>query len=105
MAPHTASTAGPEDPIATLDPLAKQVLALIQAKSPVPLQMESNLNEIGIDSLAMAEVLFEIETRFQIRADETVLELQTVDEVVQYVRTRLDRKNSDESNSPPNNPR
>lgn len=104
MAPHTASTtAGPEEAIATLDSVATQVLALVQSKSHVPVQMDSSLNEIGIDSLAMAEILFEIETRFQIRADESVLDLQNVGEVVQYVRDRLDR-NTDQA-APPNNPR
>jgi acyl carrier protein len=104
MAPHTASTtAGPEEAIATLDSVATQVLAMVQAKSHVPVQMDSSLNEIGIDSLAMAEVLFEIETRFQIRADESVLDLQNVGEVVQYVRDRLNH--SSDQNSPPNNPR
>jgi acyl carrier protein len=43
---------------------------------------------IGIDSVAMAELTFELEKRFSIKIDDDILDVDTVDELVQYVVVR-----------------
>ena len=40
---------------------------------------------IGIDSVAMAELTFELEKRFAIKIDDDILDVDSVDELVQYV--------------------
>jgi acyl carrier protein len=47
-----------------------------------------SLAMIGIDSVAMAELTFELEKRFSIKIDDDILDVDTVDELVQYVVVR-----------------
>ena len=47
-----------------------------------------SLAMIGIDSVAMAELTFELEKRFSIKIDDDILDVDTVDELVQYVVAR-----------------
>jgi len=43
---------------------------------------------IGIDSVGMAELTFELEKRFAIRVDDDVLDVETVADLASYVRER-----------------
>lgn len=47
-----------------------------------------SLAMIGIDSVGMAELTFELEKRFSIRVDDDVLDVETVSDLAQYVRNR-----------------
>jgi acyl carrier protein len=47
-----------------------------------------SLSMIGVDSVAMAELTFELEKRFSIKIDDDILDVDTVDELVQYVVDR-----------------
>ena len=47
-----------------------------------------SLSLIGIDSVAMAELTFELEKRFSIRIDDDILDIDTVDELISYVVAR-----------------
>lgn len=47
-----------------------------------------SLAMIGIDSVAMAELTFELEKKFAIKIDDDILDVDTVDELVQYVMDR-----------------
>jgi acyl carrier protein len=47
-----------------------------------------SLSLIGIDSVAMAELTFELEKRFAIRIDDDILDIDTVDELISYVVAR-----------------
>ena len=49
---------------------------------------DDSLAMIGIDSVAMAELTFELEKRFSIKIDDDILDVETVDELVQYVIAR-----------------
>ncbi len=51
-------------------------------------QGKDSLAMIGIDSVAMAELTFELEKRFSIKIDDDILDVDSVDELVQYVVTR-----------------
>ena len=48
-------------------------------------QGNDSLSMIGIDSVAMAELTFELEKRFAIKIDDDILDVDSVDELVQYV--------------------
>ena len=47
-----------------------------------------SLSSLGIDSLRMAQLATELETRFGFRVDEELLDVGTVKELVEYVRSR-----------------
>lgn len=47
-----------------------------------------SLAMIGIDSVAMAELTFELEKRFSIKIDDDILDVDTVDDLIQYVMVR-----------------
>ena len=51
-------------------------------------QGNDSLAMIGIDSVAMAELTFELEKRFAIKIDDDILDVDSVDELVQYVIAR-----------------
>jgi acyl carrier protein len=51
-------------------------------------QGKDSLALIGIDSVAMAELTFELEKRFAIKIDDDILDVDSVDELVQYVIAR-----------------
>ena len=51
-------------------------------------QGNDSLAMIGIDSVAMAELTFELEKRFSIKIDDDILDVDSVDELVQYVVAR-----------------
>ena len=46
------------------------------------------LDSLGVDSLRMAELATELERRFGFRVDEEVLDVETVEALAEYVRSR-----------------
>jgi len=46
---------------------------------------------LGMDSLRMAELATELEVRFGFRIDEELLDVETVKELVEYVRSRAEK--------------
>lgn len=47
-----------------------------------------SLGSLGIDSLRMAQLATELERRFEFRVDEELLDIDTVEELAEYVRSR-----------------
>lgn len=75
------------------------VLDLIRKKLPpgkTELKMEDRLEDLGIDSLSTVELIFELEEKFNIQipynANDTEPEFQTVSEVVDAIKTLVDKK-------------
>ncbi|MCC6509569.1 MAG: acyl carrier protein [Pirellulaceae bacterium] len=52
-------------------------------------QLSDSLILVGVDSVGMAELTFDIEKRFGIRVDDEVLEVDTVQDLANYIRQRL----------------
>ena len=50
-----------------------------------------SLGSLGIDSLRMAQLATELERRFDFRVDEELLDVETVKELAEYVRTRAEK--------------
>ncbi len=50
--------------------------------------IQDSLALIGVDSVGMAELTFDIEKQFSIQVDDSVLDVETVAELVEYVRAR-----------------
>jgi len=51
-------------------------------------EMDEPLALVGIDSVGMAEMTLELEKRYDIRVDETIFDVDTVADLVSYVRER-----------------
>jgi acyl carrier protein len=60
-------------------------LAKIVGSKP---DLEDSLAMIGIDSVAMAELTFDLEKRFAIKIDDEILDVETVRQLVQYLHQR-----------------
>jgi acyl carrier protein len=65
--------------------VAEKVRAIVASKAGAPVTADSTFDSLGLDSLAMAEVIFEIETAFKIRADERLLNLNKISQVIDFV--------------------
>jgi acyl carrier protein len=50
--------------------------------------LEDSLAMIGIDSVAMAEMTFELEKRFGIKIDDEILDVESVRQLVEYLHSR-----------------
>jgi acyl carrier protein len=52
-------------------------------------ELTDSLIFLGIDSVGMAELTFDIEQRFKISVDDTLLNVETVQDLADYIRERL----------------
>jgi len=72
------------------DAVAAKVIATLASVKRVPadkISLETNLQEMGIDSLDVFTLIFELENAFQISIpDEEVRSIRTVNDVVEGVR-------------------
>lgn len=62
-----------------------EYLKKICGGSPQP---SDSLAMIGVDSVAMAELTFELEKKFSITIDDDILDVETISELTQYVLQR-----------------
>ncbi|MCU0721103.1 MAG: acyl carrier protein [Pirellula sp.] len=69
-----------------LSQVAKQEATEGQIIRPSP---DDSLALIGVDSVAMAELTFELEKRFSIQIDDDVLDVDTIRELTHYVISRM----------------
>lgn len=53
---------------------------------------EAQLGELGIDSLAMLEIMFKVEDRFQLKIKDDIPALVTLKDVVAYIDSLLARQ-------------
>lgn len=69
----------------TAESITNKVREIVAAKAAAPVSAESTFDSLGLDSLAMAEMVFEIESAFRIHADERLLDMRSIGEVIAYV--------------------
>ena len=79
--------------------ITADVLALIQKKLPAEkpaLSMGDRLKDLGIDSLSVVELIFELEEKFNIQipynANDSSPEFETVGEVVDAIKNVVSKK-------------
>ena len=51
-------------------------------------KLADSLTMLGVDSVGMAELTFDIEKQFGIRVDDSVLDVETVQDLATYIRER-----------------
>jgi acyl carrier protein len=75
------------------DPVAEKVIATLASVKRVPaenIKLETNLQEMGIDSLDVFTLLFELENAFKISIpDDDVRSIKTVNDVVVGIKKIL----------------
>ena len=72
-----------------MNSVEERILEIVRSKTDRPPTSMDTLDDLGIDSLAMAELIYEIETHFGIKSDDDLLELTTIRELCQYVNERM----------------
>ena len=68
------------------------ILEALRAKVGGQARLADELTSLSIDSPAMAELALEIEQRLKVRLDEGVLEQRTVQDIVTYVKTLIEKQ-------------
>ncbi len=53
--------------------------------------LEDSLAMLGVDSVSMAELTYEIEKRYGIIVDDSMMYVDTVENLLDYIRVRLDQ--------------
>ncbi len=71
-----------------MDAIEQEVLTKLRKLVEVEPKPSDSLALIGLDSVAMAELTFELEKSFKIRFDEDIVDVETVSELVEYVRQK-----------------
>lgn len=80
------------------DDISRGVMAIIAKKIGKPeheLMLDDRLDEIGLDSFAAVEMIFDLEEKFDIQipynANDTRMEFETVGEVIAAIRQHIGR--------------
>jgi acyl carrier protein len=75
------------------DPVAEKVIAALAQVKRIPAEkitLETNLQEMGIDSLDVFTLLFELENAFKISIpDDDVRSIKTVNDIVEGIKKLL----------------
>ncbi|MFM8570651.1 MAG: acyl carrier protein [Pirellula sp.] len=72
----------------TIEETQAQVLDYLAKTVGSRPDLDDSLAMIGIDSVAMAEMTFELEKRFSIKIDDEILDVESVRQLVQYLHRR-----------------
>lgn len=71
-----------------MNSIEAKILEIVAAKTERTPTVADTLDSLGIDSLAMAELIYEVESHFEIESDDDLLDLSTLQELCQYVIER-----------------
>ena len=74
-----------------MNPLETELVQALGEELARDVHLTDSLGSLGLDSLRMAQLATELEKRFGFRADEELLDVETVEELVEYVRSRSSR--------------
>jgi acyl carrier protein len=75
-----------------MDEIRDTLAELLRTKTGQSPSGDDSLAALKIDSLAMAEITMEIERAFDIKVDEEILDVVTVNDLVTYVYERMQSK-------------
>ena len=78
-------------PVDTIESVLLEKLAALFGGQP---KLDDSLRLLGVDSVGMAELTFDIEKQFGIQVDDSVLDVDTVEELAAYIRQRQQQPGS-----------
>ncbi|WP_334190452.1 acyl carrier protein [Noviherbaspirillum sp.] len=73
----------------------KQILVSKYQLAPEKLTPDARLEELGVDSLGVMELLFQVEDEFSIRLPSDQVELPTIGDVVDYIDRLVAEQHAD----------
>lgn len=71
-----------------MNPIETEIVQTLRRELGRDVHSTDSLGSLGIDSLRMAQLATELERRFRFRVDEELLDIDTVEELAEYVRSR-----------------
>jgi len=74
-----------------MNPLESEVVQALNEELGKDVHATDSLQSLGLDSLRMAQLAEDLERRFGFRVDEEILDVGTVEELAEYVRSRSAR--------------
>lgn len=74
--------------MSTVDSLQQEVVETVARRVELPVGPEDSLALLGIDSIGMAEVSFDLERQHNVQIGEDIVSCQTVADLIEYVRRR-----------------
>ena len=74
-----------------MDPVERVLLEKLATLFGGQPKLNDSLALLGVDSVGMAELTFDLEKQFGIHVDDSVLEIDTVEELAAYIRQRQNR--------------
>ena len=70
------------------DEIEAFVIHLAQQHTGTTVLVQDTLTELGLDSLTMAELIGVLEQRFHVQMDADIMDVDTVQELVEYINDR-----------------
>lgn len=77
-----------QSPQASLESVEAKIIEHLRRIVGGSPQSEDSLALIGVDSVAMAELTFDLEKQFGIKTDDEILDVDTIRELTHYVMAR-----------------
>ncbi len=74
-----------------MNPVETEIVQALREELGRDVHATDSLGSLGVDSLRMAQLATELESRFGFRVDEELLDVATVKELAEYVRSRPSR--------------
>ncbi len=71
-----------------MESIEEQLLKIFTEKFGSRPELSDGLAYIGVDSVGMAELTFDLEKQFDIRVDDEIVHSETVQDLADYIRTR-----------------
>ena len=78
----------------------REIIARDYALAPESLTPGTELKELKIDSLALIELIFTLEDRFNVIADDTPEEFATLGDVARYIDGLIAQRGADDAGDP-----
>lgn len=75
-----------------MDTIENELVRQLREKFGGNPKLNDSLMLIGVDSVGMAELTLEIEKQFNVRVDDSILDVETVQELADYIRQRQSSK-------------
>jgi|LakMenE01Jun11ns_1017448.scaffolds.fasta_scaffold7921098_1 acyl carrier protein len=71
-----------------MDAIEERIYKILREKFNAEPERSMHLTALGIDSIGMAELTFDLEKAFSIRVDEDILSIESVGELIEYIRVK-----------------
>lgn len=77
-----------------MESIEEKLLSRLETKFGQRPELADGLAYVGIDSVGMAELTVELENDYEIQVDEDIVQVETVQELADYIRERINSSTS-----------